>query len=97
MVAHAGLVTRTVGVQDAFGSARLIRITVELRQAGAEAVAALGVWTAWRRVARIIGNRTDGGRWRCWFTVRERIANVVGVACANWRVIDDGALGVLAA
>lgn len=54
LVANAGAIARTVGVDDALRSAASVRISLVFGQTGAGTALASRVWTTGRRVARIL-------------------------------------------
>lgn len=53
LAAQTGLVARTVRVEHTLGATAGVRIAVELGQAAADTIVALGIGSAWRRLAAI--------------------------------------------
>ena len=97
LLADAGVQAGAVGADDALGSAVGRRADVR-RPAGADGttagVTALGVRSARRRAARVLGRgRGDGHR----AAARPGVAAEAGRAVADRVVVDDSALGVLVA
>lgn len=96
LLVDAGLVSGAVGVLDALRPAPYIRVAVVFRQTRADSVAASGVWSARRGVARVGFNGWGRRSWLGMATV-ERVSGVSFQAGTDWQVIDYRALRVEAA